>query len=57
MDKEEFADSLKDCHAFLVALQRLLPKHVDADLVRYLDRLSDDPAGRELLRNALRPNC
>lgn len=55
MDKEEFAVAVAECHTLLRALRTLLPKHVDADLLLYLDRLKDDPAGREVLRNALAP--
>ena len=53
MDREDFKANVADVSALLKGLQKLIPNRVDDALIAYLDRLSDDPVGLELLRNVM----
>lgn len=53
MEMPEFKVAVAEAATLLKGLQRLIPGHVDGELVAYLDRLQDDPVGLKLLRNAI----
>jgi hypothetical protein len=55
MDRDEFKASVAECAALLKAVQKMVPKRVDAELLNYLDRLKDDPAGLDMLQAAIAP--
>jgi len=55
MDRDEFKAAIIETTAILRALQKLLPKRVDAELLTYLDALKDSPAGLDLLQSAIAP--
>lgn len=53
MDREDFKASIVELVALLRALQKRIPSRVDTELVNYLDKLTDDPCGLDILRSAL----
>lgn len=55
MDPKEFAACVEDTAALLKSMKPFLPKHIDDELLDFLTRLKDDPAGLEFLRNAIAP--
>lgn len=53
MELHEFKEQVADLAALLKAIQKLIPRRVDAELVAYLEFVQADPCGLEVLRNAI----
>jgi hypothetical protein len=53
MELPEFREAVAEATQLLRGLQAIIPDHVDASLIVYLDRLQEDPVGLKMLRNVV----
>jgi hypothetical protein len=49
----DFKEAVAETLGLLVAIRRHLPEDISEDVLTYLGKVQDDPAGLRLLRSAL----